>query len=377
MIKIFETGDLHIGKKYNSYPDIREQLINSRFECLERMVRIADDEGCGIFVMAGDTFDNVSSIKVSDVRKVVGILAKFSGNVLVLPGNHDYYTDEAKVWMDFKKAMDGLDHNITILNEFKPYDFQTGEDQLRIFPAYCQSKHSGENNLDWIRNENIDRSICNIGIAHGAIKGLTPDANGEYFLMEETELSEIPVDAWIIGHTHIQYPEITEGSEERGYKIYNAGTPEQLDLHNNTEGLAFLISVDKTDGRADVLAKAVKTGVIRFYDRRVKLEPAEGAMERASLETAYDLDTNSIVRIRLQGTVLPEDYENRNRLFGTLKEKVMSYEIRDEDLSEQISLEKIRAEFPEIGIAAELLENLMDDPTETQMAYELLNECRE
>ena len=39
--------------------------------------------------------------------------------------------------------------------------------------------------------------------------------------------------------------------------------------------------------------------------------------------------------------------------------------------------EKIRAEFAEIGFAAQLLERLLDEPQELQMAYTLLKKCQE
>lgn len=54
----------------------------------------------------------------------------------------------------------------------------------------------------------------------------------------------------------------------------------------------------------------------------------------------------------------------------------MAYECEDKELSELITKEKIRAEFPEISFAAQLLEAL-DDPKELQMAYELVKACRE
>ena len=90
MVKIFVTGDNHIGKKYDRYPDVKEKLVNSRFEVLNDMVVKAEAEGCGLFVVTGDLFDSINSIRVTDVNRVVDILAAFSGSVIILPGNHDY-----------------------------------------------------------------------------------------------------------------------------------------------------------------------------------------------------------------------------------------------------------------------------------------------
>ena len=62
MVKLFVTGDNHIGRKYDRYPEIREKLIESRFNCLQDMVRKAEMEGCDFFVITGDLFDNINSI---------------------------------------------------------------------------------------------------------------------------------------------------------------------------------------------------------------------------------------------------------------------------------------------------------------------------
>ena len=38
IVKIFHTADLHLGMKFSGYPAIQNELINARYEALERMV---------------------------------------------------------------------------------------------------------------------------------------------------------------------------------------------------------------------------------------------------------------------------------------------------------------------------------------------------
>ena len=155
-MKIFLTGDNHFGKKYDRYPEAKDILIKSRFDVFENMVQKAETEGCDLFVVAGDLFDNINTVKVSDVKQIVDILASFSGHTIVLPGNHDYFTGNEKVWKDFENALSAKDHSITLIKEFKPYVFDIGERKVVIYPAFCQSKHSKENNLNWIKSEVFD-----------------------------------------------------------------------------------------------------------------------------------------------------------------------------------------------------------------------------
>lgn len=376
MLKIFVTGDNHFGKKYDRYPEVKEKLIQSRFDCMKDMVKQADKEGCGLFVVTGDLFDNINSIKSGDIKQVVEILKGFSGTVLVLPGNHDYYTGEEKVWKDFEKHLSESDHRITILNEYKAYHFEVGEDKVVVYPAFCQSKHSKENNLTWIKEADMQSNFSyNIGIAHGAIKGITPDMKEEYFLMTEKELQDISVDAWLIGHTHIQYPELKENDEETRYKIFNAGTHEQTDLHNKTEGCCFIITIDKRSEKKIIAHKYV-SGKINYYDLMINLNPYSENSLKDSLENEVKLiSKNSVIRAKISGTIKQSEYEVKDIIYKDILGSFLTYECEDNELSEEITIEKIRKEFSEISFAAKFMEHLMDNPIELQMTYELLKNC--
>ena len=378
MIKIFVTGDNHFGKKYDRYPEIRDRLVDNRFVCFEKMVEKAEQEGCDIFAVTGDLFDNCSSIRKSDVERVVRILAGFAGRVLVLPGNHDYYTGEEKVWKDFDDALRTCDNNIIRLDRFEPYPIEIVEETVVIYPAFCRSKHSRENNLGWIKETSVPKNgQINIGMAHGAIEGVTPDMQKEYFLMTEPELQAIPMDVWLVGHTHIPYPGgLSEDEEIGGYRIFNAGTHAQTDLHNNTRGYGFIISVDKQGDKAQVSAKKYQSGTIFFYDIAVRVSSAEGDSLEALLQEKLDpLEAESVVRLIVTGSVLSEEYSRRQELYKKYCDRFLSWELQDDELHEEITLDRVREEFAESSFAAKLMEALQGDQTELQMAYELLQEC--
>ena len=379
MIKLFVTGDVHLGKKYDRYPQIRDILIRSRFDCLRDMVMRAEAECCDLFAVTGDLFDSINTVKTGDVKKAAGILSEFNGTVLILPGNHDYYTGDEKVWKDFENALAGLDHNMIILNEFREYPFDIGDDRVVFYPAYCQSKHSKENNLEWIRNAAMDPEAINIGIAHGALKGLAPDIKEEYFPMSESELLAMPADVWLLGHTHIPYPKDLETDRDiTGYRIFNPGTHEQTDLSNNTEGCCFIISVEKRRGTAKVSARKYVSGKIRYYDLAIKLQGNQEGSLTDSLRTAVgNIPERSVVRAGLSGTVSRQDYADRQMIYRELLSGFLSYEVNDSELSEEITVERIQNEFADTSFAAGLLEQFLEKPAELQMVYQLLQECRE
>lgn len=379
MLKIFVTGDNHIGKKYDRYPDVREKLIQSRFDSMRDMVRQAEKEGCGLFAVTGDLFDNISTVKVGDVKQVAEILAEFSGTVLVLPGNHDYYTGDERVWKDFEKALQDRANNVVLLKAFREYAFEIGDEQAVIYPAYCHAKHSVENNLAWIRETEIPRDgTYRIGMAHGAIKGITPDRKEEYFLMTEKELSDIPVDIWLIGHTHIPYPDLKEKEDSTGYRIFNPGTHEQTDLHNRTEGCCFVVSLKKGAEKAVVSAHKYISGRVRYYDLALDIRAAEkDSLQKKLEDITAGLGQSAVIRVKISGTVKQDEYEERKRIYQTVLAGFLSYEVDDCELSPEITVERIRREFSELSFAAQFMERFLDNPVELQMAYDLMQQCRD
>lgn len=379
MVKCFVTGDNHIGKKYDRYPEIRDLLIESRFECLQDMIQYAERDECELFIVTGDLFENTNTVKVADVKRTAEILAAFTGTVLVLPGNHDYYTGDEKVWQDFEKALAKLDHNVVLLNKYEAYTFDTVDETVVVYPAFCQSKHSDKNNLGWIKQAQIDPSVINIGVAHGAIQGVTPDMNGQYFIMTEQELLDIPVDAWMIGHTHIPYPNCLKETEETtGYKIFNAGTHVQTDLSNATEGNGFIISISKEDGKKTVSARKYVSGKIRFYDLKGRVKPqSDTALFDVLSDMLKDISHNSVIRVKLSGAVKQIEYERKEEIYKELFGKYLTYEVDDRELNEEISVEKIRAEYAQTSFAAQFLEQFIGNPAELQMAYELVKACKD
>ena len=221
-LKIFHTGDIHLGMKFNGYGDeIRGTLAEARFLSLENMIEKSNGLGADLFVVAGDLFNTIKVSK-KNIERAVKILDKFNGAcVLVLPGNHDYYDDMMELWEEFTKSPS---EKILLINKEERYSLEDYDLDVMVYPAPCHSKHSKENSLAWIKKEGIaEMGAYHIGVAHGALEGLSPDLEGNYYYMGMDELHSIPVDIWLIGHTHVRYPLKDSVVDE---KIYNAGTPE-------------------------------------------------------------------------------------------------------------------------------------------------------
>lgn len=372
MLRIFVTGDNHIGLKYASH-EKASTLSECRLTAFESMVKNANEEHCDLFVITGDLFENTYGISKRDIKTLLDMLCYFNGTVVVLPGNHDYHDNEVKVWQNFKEIMETKD-NILLLTEYRPYTVDVAGKRVAMYPALCTSLHSlpGQNNLEWIKNTNLlSDSEYHIGIAHGAVEGETIDKEGQYFLMRREELEDIPMDAWLIGHTHVPFPrDLTDEFTKRG-KIFNAGTHVQTDVSCNTTGQCFIIEIDESK---EIRAKKIESGNIYFY--RKYLELTSGEMQNILKRELDDICDNSVVDLIISGAVTDEEYENRLTVIETALSRFIEGNYNDSALSKIISKELIEKEFPQTSFSAGLLSALLKEPKEAQLVYEMLKSLK-
>ncbi len=372
-LKLLHTGDIHIGMKFNRYPDgVREELKEARINILKKLVQQANDENCNIFVVAGDLFDKISNIPKQDIVKVINILDDFQGEcVLVLPGNHDYDNGMTSLWTTFK---DNITDKIVLLNENRPYDLMDYDVPAIVYPAFCNSKHSSENNLSWIKNiEDKPDGRWHIGVGHGALQGLSPDLENKYFNMTENELDGINLDLWLLGHTHIAYPRVTGATNHR---IFNAGTPEPDGMDCKHGGSAWIISVDE-EGKVN--PKMIETGIFRFYDLEFKVEE-EKDFDKIKKELLSEGHPNSLIRLKLQGRIEEDLFEYRKSFYDELRKELKYLDVDDTNLGVIISKDLIENEFTKGSFPYQFLESLSEDDSDEealQLAYELIMEVKE
>ena len=373
MLRIFVTGDNHIGLKYASHEQAAI-LASSRIAAFEGMVKTANQENCALFAITGDLFENTYSVSKRDIKTLLDALSCFQGTVVVLPGNHDYYDKDVKVWQYFKDVMASYD-NIMLLTDYRPYNIDVDGEDVILYPALCTSLHSapGQNNLGWIKDATIDNDgAYHIGIAHGAVEGETIDNEGQYFLMKRSELESIPVDAWLIGHTHVPFPRTLTETYSASERIFNAGTHVQTDVSCNTEGLCFIVEI--ADNKS-VRAKKVVSGNLRFYRKHITV--TAGEMESTIARELKDITDNSVVDIILTGAVTIEEYEDCHKIIERALARFIEGTYNDYSLNKLISKALIESEFPETSFSAGLLNSLLGEPKEAQLAYELLKSLKE
>ncbi len=372
-MRIMETGDLHLGRSYGKYePRLAERYAEARFAALEKILRLSEEKECDLLVITGDLFDS-HSVARELMKKTCALLNQAACLVAVLPGNHDYCTDaQDPFWQAFKKECGS---QILLLNEERPYPVTAAGRQVVFYPAVCASRHSEENRLAWLRQETFDPACLNIGVAHGALAGISADLENRYYRMSLQELEAIPVDLWLIGHTHIPWPDLPFDQPQRlKSRIFNAGTHQQTDHADSSPGSVFLLDVDD---QKQITAEKLAVSVLHFVSRSLTLKP-DVSLASALADGLQDLKpAETSLRLSLSGSVSGEDYQNRENLYDSLRSSYVSVEIDDAALHRQIDAAQIDQETLPGSLENRLLKGYLDDPDLLSLAYDLVQACRE
>ncbi|NLC10992.1 MAG: DNA repair exonuclease, partial [Firmicutes bacterium] len=344
MLKLLHTSDLHIGMKYNGYPEyIKDELVGARFNALKTLVARANEEQCRLLVIAGDLFEK-TTVPQNDVERVIKILDAFAGDcILVLPGNHDFDNGLVDLWNIFKN---NASEKILLLNENRVYHLQASHDlDLAVYPAPCNKKHGEENNLKWIgKLAGRPQAAWHLGVAHGALEGLSPDLNGKYFYMTMQELEALPIDLWLLGHTHLPFPKQASVS---GNRIFNAGTPEPDGMDCPHKGHAWIIEIDE---EKNVQAQRIDTGTFQFIDTEFTLDNEDSFREMKKRFLTKGCEKN-LLCLKIKGRIDRQLFIKKEEFFQELSEKLAYFKFDDSDLGFKITDDVIdkgftRGSFP-------------------------------
>ena len=379
MLKILASADCHLGMKFAGYPSVQDKLAEARFLSLERLVDSANQADCALLLIAGDLFDRVS-VGAKDVKRAAALLNGFQGRlVAVLPGNHDFYSgNTSSLWSRFGEA---AGDRILLLREPRFYDLSHYDLNIVLAAGPCDSKHSKSNAISWLRDTGqgeaaeVQGEALRIGVAHGSVEGVSPDAQGVYFPMKQAQLDQAPVDFWVIGHTHRQHPSDIEGikfSRTAPPPVLIPGTPEPDGFDCSHGGTAWLIESDETN---QLHVESLSTGTYRFIRKEHNLESAPQLQHLVKELQSAEQD-RTCLRLTLGGRLGEQQIFELRRHLEEAEQSFFYARIDDSGVLEKISEKTVEAEFTEGSFPYRLLKRLIanKDFEALQTAYVLLQE---
>ena len=366
-IKILHTADVHLGLSFRNHPEAQETLINARYETLQNVVNRANDLQVNVLAIAGDLFVK-TSIKAGDIQKAISAINQFGGEVaLILPGNHDFITADSQLWERMKK--EAKEHVIILDKKDPVYLSDYGLDAI-VYPGPCHAKHSSENAIGWVKEIPKDEKYIHIGIAHGSLEGVSPDFDQRYYPMTMNELNNSGVDIWLMGHTHITYPD-KPGNRDI---IFNPGTPEPDGFDCRHEGRAFLYTIDE---HKKITTEILSTGSCQFISQSEKIGSPQD-VDKLIKKYSQDTWSKTVLSISVSGQLDQDAYDEWQKQKNKLRNGVLELRLDDTEVRRKVTPDVIRKEFVDGSFPEKLLSSFSEDEAdELQMAYELIKEVQE
>ncbi|HEX2867213.1 MAG TPA: DNA repair exonuclease [Ignavibacteriales bacterium] len=372
-VKIFHTADIHIGLKFSGrdYPqDLKDRLVAEPLETLKRMVRLANENKCDLFVIAGDMFDR-TNISKAEVRKAALALNEFQGtSVCVLPGNHDFIEDDPEsIWAAFREKMS--EHLLLFLDKPEPKSVTAGERKVTFYPGACRTKHSNENAIGWVKDAPKSRDDLNIGVAHGSVQGVSPDMEQNYFPMTPDEMRQSGVSFWLLGHTHVQYPK-SRGTMNPVFFMPSTPCPDGFDCMH--EGYAWIIEVMEDNS---LKYEPVRTGTFTFKTWEKEVYSITDVEKLKSEALTLPKET-TLMKLKLKGRLNSSELETLPDLLNEIKNSLIYIESDTQDVILNIDKDYIEKSFSEDSLPYRLLGRIekCGDELALQLAFSLIEEAR-
>ncbi|GAH70414.1 unnamed protein product, partial [marine sediment metagenome] len=200
-----------------------------------------------------------------------------------------------------------------------------------------------------------------------------PDFNKTYYPMTRKELESSGLDLWLLGHTHLPWPE----NPDKNSRILFPGTPEPDGFDCKHEGSAFIVDMESS---SNMKVQKVSTGKYRFFIDQVVLNDDKAI---ASMKQKYTGDeySNMVLRLILKGRLRKEELEGVEESIELINNGVLLLQIVKDELHESITPELINSEFTENSFPHQLLLSLLEEKKEIsfkslQKTYDIIREIR-
>lgn len=314
LMKFIHCADIHLDSPFTlmSASDAvsRRSQLRSDFSSA---VLYAKSEGCELFIISGDLFDDEYVTK-DTLEMLVGEMSSFPAcRFVISPGNHDYYS--AKSPYEFTEWPE----NVHIFTSDKLEYIDLPGTDVRVYGYAFVSDTMTDSPLTGFTVHDKDK--INILAAHGDLcKGFSP-----YCPILESDIEKSGFDYVALGHVHkasgikyagktaYAYPGCIEGRgfDETGYKGVLAGeiTKESLKLR----------PVRFSKGRYEVCTVDV-TGAGSLAGVSGKI-----------IEACAEFGNDTILRLVLEGVTAPE-FSADDTAVKALLTKVGSVEVKDNTL---------------------------------------------
>lgn len=293
-MKIFYTGDVHLDSPFKNIDPVRaEERRREIRKTFSDMMEYCAENRVDLVLITGDLFDNefVTRETVALLRKC---FSKLQCPVVIAPGNHDP-AEDGSIW----KREELFPQNVCIFTDPSLSYFSFDDIGVDVYGWAFTSRFMQNCPLENMHPERPDR--INILAAHGD----TTSPISASCPLPPAALKSFGADWCALGHIHN-----TEAANEAlsGFGAY-CGCPEGRDFGECGTKSAVLLTVEKTNGKAEVSAERICFAKRKYCRIRVQ---CDGAADMSDIISRVDaavesenIESSSLLRIVLCGSVPP------------------------------------------------------------------------
>lgn len=349
-IKILHAADLHLDSPFDGLPE--DKAAQRRIEQRELLGRIADlarDEQVRLVLLAGDLLDSDSAYGET-AEELVRTLAGIPAQVVISPGNHDYYSNRSP----YNRLHFPSNVHIFTKNEIECIDMP--ELCVRVYGAAFTDKYSAGLLSGFVVEKKP--GTTDIMCIHGEL-GKT----SQYNPISEEEIAASKLDYIALGHIHKG-----SGLKKAGGTYYSwPGCPEGRGFDELGEKYVSLVAI--IDGECRIMPVSVSNRKYEIVTVAVGEEDALKAIEAALPENTE----NDIYRIILRGET--DSAPDISRLKSELEGRFFSLQLRDEtslrrDIWEKAGEDSLR------GLFLQKLRAMLDSATDENEKEKIVQAAR-
>lgn len=319
MIKIIQTGDVHLGAKFEGFGQRGAMHRRQLEKVFERIIQTAIDKKADFLLITGDLFDGDSPSQnvVDFVRRQIERLGKESITTVIIPGNHDFLSDKSVYGKSFWTEM----KSVFVFNnpEIKSKEFS--DLNLTVYAKTLTTKNS---TASAILETDLSSTKHHLMVAHGSF--IASDGSRERFFdqwpITASEIKNSKMDYIAIGNFH-GMQDVSQGDVPAWY----AGSPEALAFDQKNSG--FILCAEIGDG--DVRVEPIKVGERKFDQIDVALDNITdvGVLKSKILE---DANVDLVRKVILSGFIQPNIFIDEESLESELGEQFFKLIVIDKSV---------------------------------------------
>lgn len=226
--RFLHTSDLHLGKPFGGFPEgPRGRLREARHKVIGRLAQAARDNGAGVIVLAGDTFD-AETPAPDTLRQALQEMATSGLQWVLLPGNHDSLA-ATQLWRQIMQASLANIHPVLTDAAF------VIAPAVQILPGPCTARKPGRDVTEAM-GQPTPAGDLRIGLGHGAITDFSGE-EGVAGIIPPNRAERSGLDYLALGDWH--------GQMAVGNRTMYSGTPEPDGFkHSGRAASAILVTLE-------------------------------------------------------------------------------------------------------------------------------------